>query len=104
MGAKVKGNRVIIIGDSVMASTSRRYGNTMCGALVPLGWQVELDAETSRFIQFGNKVLDKRLSAGWDASVILLGNNYGGDQDHLPEGIWRRWSTGCRRIRSFCSP
>jgi hypothetical protein len=53
----------------------------MCAALMPLGWQVELDAETSRFIQFGNKVLDKRLSAGWDASVILLGNNYGEDQD-----------------------
>jgi hypothetical protein len=26
-------------------------------------------------------VLDKRLSAGWDVGVILLGNNYGGDQN-----------------------
>jgi hypothetical protein len=81
VGARVSGNRVILIGDSVMASTSRRYSNDMCNALVPLGWQVEVDAETSRFIQFGHKVLDKRLSAGWDASVILLGNNYGGNQD-----------------------
>jgi hypothetical protein len=80
VGAIAAGNRVILLGDSVLASTSRRYGNNMCTALVPLGWQVEVDAETSRPVQFGNKVLDKRLSAGWDVGVILLGNNYGGDQ------------------------
>ena len=81
VGALAKGNKVILLGDSVLASTSRRYGNNMCAALVPLGWQVEVDAETSRPVQFGNQVLDKRLSAGWDVGVILLGNNYGGDQD-----------------------
>jgi hypothetical protein len=41
---------------------------------------VEVDAETGRFIPFGLKVLDKRLSAGWDAAVILLGNNYLNDK------------------------
>ncbi|MBI4934903.1 MAG: hypothetical protein HY828_13555 [Actinobacteria bacterium] len=81
VGALAKGNRVILLGDSVLASTSRRYGNNMCEALVPLGWQVEVNAETSRPVQFGNTVLDKRLSAGWDVGVVLLGNNYGGDQD-----------------------
>lgn len=80
VGARVHGNRVILIGDSVMASTASRYGGQMCDALVPLGWQAEVDAETSRFIEFGDKVLDQRLSAGWDAAVILLGNNYRGDQ------------------------
>jgi hypothetical protein len=81
IGAIAKGNRVIVIGDSVMASTSKRYTNDMCNALVPLGWQVELDAESGRFVDFGLKVLGQRLSAGWDASVILLGNNYLGNQD-----------------------
>ncbi len=81
VGARAKGNRVILIGDSVMASTSRRYSNDMCNALVPLGWQVELDAETGRFVEFGKKVLDKRLSAGWDVAVILLGNNYAENQE-----------------------
>ncbi|MEN9646013.1 MAG: hypothetical protein RL238_2682 [Actinomycetota bacterium] len=81
IGALSAGNRVILIGDSVMASTSRRYSNDMCNALVPLGWQVEVDAETGRFVTFGNDVLDSRLDAGWDASVILLGNNYREDQD-----------------------
>ena len=75
------GNRVILIGDSVMASTSQRYGGEMCAALVPLGWQTEVDAETGRFIDFGDEVLDSRLAAGWDVSVILLGNNYGDNQD-----------------------
>ncbi len=81
IGAHVAGNRVILIGDSVMASTSSRYGDQMCAALVPLGWQTEVDAETARFIEFGNTVLDSRLAAGWDVGVILLGNNYNDNQD-----------------------
>jgi len=76
VGSRVRGNKVILIGDSVMTSISRRYGDQACSELVPLGWRVEVDAETGRFIEFGNKVLDKRLGAGWDAAVILLGNNF----------------------------
>lgn len=81
IGAKVTGNRVIMIGDSVMAGTAKRYGGEMCAAMVPLGWAVEVDAETARFIDFGNEVLKERLPAGWDAAVIFLGNNYGNDPD-----------------------
>jgi len=81
VGARVAGNRIIVIGDSVMASTSQRYGGEMCATLQPLGWQTEVDAETGRFIDFGDQVLDKRLSAGWDVGVIMLGNNYGDNQD-----------------------
>lgn len=93
VGARAEGNRVILIGDSVLASTSRRYSNDMCEALVPLGWQVEVDAETGRFADFGLKVLDRRLAAGWDAAVILLGNNYREDpgqyQGQMEEMIQR---------------
>ncbi|CAN5603182.1 hypothetical protein BH10ACT2_BH10ACT2_01230 [soil metagenome] len=81
IGALVTDNRLIMIGDSVMAGTSKRYGGEMCKALVPLGWRVEVDAETARFIDFGNEVLKERLAAGWDAAVIFLGNNYGNDPD-----------------------
>ena len=81
IGARVTGNRVIMIGDSVLAGTAKRYGGEMCEALVPLGWAVEVDAETARFIDFGNVVLNARLSAGWDAAVIFLGNNYGNNPD-----------------------
>ena len=87
VGRLVEGNRVIMIGDSVMAATSRRYSNDMCNALVPLGWEVEVDAETGRFVEFGDEVLDARLSAGWDAAVILLGNNYREDQAAYAEDL-----------------
>ncbi len=80
-GARVRGNKVILIGDSVMASTASRYGGEMCKALVPLGWQAEVDAESGQFVPWGQDVLDARLAAKWDAAVILLGNNYLGEQD-----------------------
>jgi GDSL-like Lipase/Acylhydrolase family len=80
IGKLVSGNRLLMIGDSITASASRRYTNDLCNALVPLGWQVEVDAESSRFIDFGARVLDKRWKAGWDAVYIFLGTNYGGDQ------------------------
>ncbi len=79
VGAIAGGNRVIMLGDSILASTSKRYSNDMCRALVPLGWRVEIDAEVSRGVDFGQQVLTARMDAGWDAGLILLGNNYGGD-------------------------
>lgn len=79
MGAKAAGNRILMIGDSVLAGTSKRYTNDMCEAIVPLGWQVDLEAETGRFIDFGQRVLNKKWPLGWDAVFILLGNNYNGD-------------------------
>ena len=75
----VDGNRVIMIGDSVMASTSARYGGEMCDSVVEEGWDVEVDAETGRFIDFGGKVLDQRLQDDFDVAVVMLGNNYGAD-------------------------
>ena len=74
-----------MIGDSITASAAKRYGGEFCDALVPLGWQVEVDAEPSRFVDFGNDVLDKRLSAKWDAAYVFLGTNYLGDQLCVPQ-------------------
>lgn len=80
LGARVSGNRVILIGDSVMASTATRHGDAMCKALVPLGWQVDVEAETGQFAPWGNKVLDAKQGERFDVAVVLLGNNYLGDQ------------------------
>ncbi len=58
----------------------------MCDELVPLGWKVAVEAEPSRFIDFGNRVLDKVLQEDaapeddWNAAVVFLGSNYGGDE------------------------
>jgi hypothetical protein len=86
IGEIVEGNRILMIGDSILASTSSRYGDHMCEAVLPLGWQVAVEAEPSRFIDFGNRVLDKMLlddatpEQDWNAAVVFLGSNYGGDQ------------------------
>ena len=78
------GNRILMLGDSILASTSKRYSNDMCNALVPLGWRVEVEAEVSRPIAFADTVLDSRFQAGWDVVVIFLGTNYGNDEkDYL---------------------
>lgn len=87
VGETVAGNRLLMIGDSILASTATRYSGYMCDTLAPLGWAVDVEAEPSRFIDFGNRVLDKRLDPArgddydWDAAAVFLGSNYGGDQE-----------------------
>ena len=80
IGPQVGGPRVLMIGDSIMASTSSKYGNEMCDTLVQLGWQVEVAAQSNSFVDFGLKVLDQRLEAGWDSAVVFLGTNFDGNQ------------------------
>lgn len=80
VGALAGGNRVLMMGDSILASTSKRYGSNMCKVLVPMGWEVAIEAEVSRDASFGKKVLDRMYDDGWDAGLVLLGNNYDGDE------------------------
>ena len=93
VGETVIGNRLLVIGDSIMASTATRYSGYMCDKLVPLGWAVEVEAEPSRFIDFGNRVLDKVLDPvidtadDWDAAVVFLGSNYGRDQQRYEDEL-----------------
>jgi len=75
IGPQIEGNRVLIIGDSIMASTSSRYGNEMCNTLTKLGWQVAVEAQAGEFIGFGAKVLGRRWEEGWDTAVVFLGTN-----------------------------
>ena len=81
IGPQVRGPRILMIGDSILASTSSRYGNEMCDVLVPLGWQVAIEAEASRFAEFGITVLNQRLNAGWDTALVFLGTNFDGNID-----------------------
>jgi hypothetical protein len=79
IGDQVAGNRLIVIGDSVLASLSSRYSDQLCTYLVWRRWALEVDAEVGQHIEFGRRVLAERGSAGWDAAVVMLGNNYDGD-------------------------
>lgn len=83
-GALVDGNRVLVIGDSIVASTAPRYGGLMCDVLSDFGWSVEIAADTGRFVEYGEQVLDYREAArapDLDAAVVMLGNNYRGDYE-----------------------
>ena len=79
----VIGTRVLLIGDSVLASTSLRNDGTMCEVLASFGWTVEIAAEPGRFIEFGDVVLDQRLEpsdgTSWDVAGVMLGNQFDGD-------------------------
>lgn len=83
IGRLAEGNRLLMIGDSILAATAERYSGEMCAQLVPMGWAVELNAETGRQIDFGLTVLGRRLSDGWDAAVVFLGNNYTGPPEQF---------------------
>ena len=84
VGEVAKGNRVLALGDSILASVSSRYTDDLCKALVPLGWDVEVEAESGRFVTFGSEVIKKlttppKPAASWNVVIIGFGSNYRGD-------------------------
>lgn len=87
LGTVADGNRILMIGDSILASTASRYGGAMCAAAVPAGWRVAVEAEKGRFVDFGRRVLQARLAEGWDAAVVFLGTNYTGGPDRYAERL-----------------
>lgn len=93
VGGRVDGNRVLLVGDSILASTAKRYGNEMCDTLEPLGWQVAVEAEPGRFAEFGVRVLQSRIDAVWDVVVIYLGTNYEGNESSLRSQFEKMFET-----------
>lgn len=85
IGGKVSGNRVLIIGDSLMASTARRHDGEMCDLLGDAGWTVDVEAVQNMFIEFADDVLDALLNpnqgSDWDVVAVFLGNNFSGDTE-----------------------
>lgn len=80
VGEVADGNKVLFIGDSIFAALSRRFNGIACGLLVPLGWQVSVEAERGKPVNLGLDIIDKKLPQGFDAAVLFLGTNYGRDQ------------------------
>ncbi|MDP4977765.1 MAG: hypothetical protein NWP97_08430 [Ilumatobacteraceae bacterium] len=85
VGELSNGPRLLMIGDSIFAAVSRRYSNMACDRLVPMGWQVAVEAERGRFIDLGLRIVKKKLPQGFDAAVLFLGTNYGKKQDVYQE-------------------
>lgn len=87
LGTNATGNRLLVIGDSILAGTASRYGGAMCSGLVPLGWRVAVEAEAGQMVGFGRTVLRDRIYEGWDAAVVFLGTNYGGNQKNYERDL-----------------
>ena len=89
VGELAEGNRLLVLGDSLLEATSSRYGGEMCRRLVPHGWAVGIDAENGRDAGVGLQVLEDRLDAGeeWDAAVVMLGNNYRNDPEQFEQQV-----------------
>ena len=89
LGAKATGNRLLIIGDSILAGTAARYGNEMCNTLVPMGWSTVVEAEAGQPATFGREVLRARIYEGWDAAVVFLGTNPSANIDRYEQDMTR---------------
>jgi len=89
LGATATGNRLIIIGDSILAGTAARYGNEMCNTLVPMGWSTVVEAEAGQPASFGRDVLKARIYDGWDAAVVFLGTNPSANIDRYRQDMTR---------------
>lgn len=76
VGQVAEGPRLLMIGDSIFATVARRYNNKACRRLVPLGWQMVIEAEIGKSIEFGTEVIDAKLDEHWDAAAVFLGTNY----------------------------
>lgn len=81
LGTIATGNKILVIGDSILAGTASRYGGSLCKELVPNGWRVAVEAEAGQQVTFGRTVLRDRIYESWDAAVVFLGTNYGGSAE-----------------------
>lgn len=89
LGSVAAGNRLLVIGDSILAGTASRYGGALCSAVVPLGWRVAVEAEAGQLVGFGRTVLRDRIYEGWDAAVVFLGTNFGGSKENYERDLTR---------------
>jgi hypothetical protein len=89
VGEAAEGPRILMIGDSIMAALSRRYSNLACKKLTPLGWQMSIEAEIGRAVEFGPRVLAAKMDETWHAAVVFLGTNYWRDQDKYEADLVR---------------
>jgi hypothetical protein len=85
----ISDNRVFLVGDSILLSTGNDYSGALDEVLKPLGWKWTMDAEVGRNTDEGRQVLRKRRSEVRQVAVVLLGNNYDGDQAAYADEIDR---------------
>lgn len=71
----VLGHRLLLVGDTALAATTPRFDGEMCAAVTHFGWDVEIEAEPGRFVDFADEVLDARLDDDWDVVGLMFGHH-----------------------------
>ncbi|MFP5487614.1 MAG: hypothetical protein ACLGHQ_04840 [Acidimicrobiia bacterium] len=79
---EVLDHRVLLVGDTALAATTPRAGGIMCDILTGFGWDIEVEAEPGRPIDFAVEVLDELLDDpdGWDVVGLMFGH-------HVPDSV-----------------
>ena len=72
--------RVFMVGDSVLLATTQGQPDALDTYVGSLGWDITVDARVSRFTDEGVTVLRRRRDEIHEVVVVVLGNNYGGDE------------------------
>ena len=75
---EVSGYRVLLVGDTPMVATTPRAGGVMCDVVAGFGWDIAIEAEPGRSIDFGERVLDEVLDADWDVVGLMFGHRVAG--------------------------
>lgn len=78
VGDVVDGNRVLLIGDTAMATLTTRQDGIGCETLADFGWQTQIEAERGRFLAFATDVLDEvavDTAERWDVIGLMFGHH-----------------------------
>lgn len=77
---QITDNRVFLEGDSVMRGMAIGDPDALDLYVAALGWDLTVDAEVSRFTDVGISNMLARATEIHQVAVVMLGNNYDGDQ------------------------
>jgi hypothetical protein len=80
-------HRLLLIGDTVLAATTPRAGGIMCDVVAGFGWDVAIEAEPGRPIEFAADVLDERQTDDWDVVGLMFGHHLPGTIDEFERAL-----------------
>lgn len=87
---EVLGHRLLLIGDTVLQATSPRAGGIMCDLVTGFGWDVVIEAERGRPVEFAGEVLDEVLELDdWDVVGLMFGHHIPGTVDEFERSLDR---------------
>ena len=98
--------RILFVGDSVSLGMAIGSPDPLDAYVQSMGWKIALDGRVGRFTDEGIRVLQKRSSEIHQVLVLMLGNNYGGDQDQFRQQVAQilQLAAGAKRIIMFTVP